>query len=320
MFPRLRECYQFLHAAKLRCSNQFGKFFCASFQSVWNIGGKAYICPRNESQKGIPSPFRENMGMKHDTDITAILERDRSMTPKRLSVILGVSLDTLYRAWKKKNPGMGWAKGADLDSAGVDRIVFYYAALGNDTAVKLAENRKPERTERPRKEDGTPTEQTERPAQVDGTETERGGTHTESTRNTHGITMLDVVFVFILLLTGWNLYYFLGHWGAAFWIAYAGVSINALLMASRADIPRTARVGLSVVVVLEFIAFWTHLAMANLLLVNAAKKDLLPFQYDAWGTLEAPFYIALVVAAVLSGIAVYAVWVRISITSETSGK
>lgn len=260
------------------------------------------------------------MGMNHDTELNVILERNRSMTPERLSVVLGVSLDTLYRAWKKENPGLTWARGADLDSAGVDRIVFYYAALGNETAVRLVENRKPEQTERPRKADGTPTERAEHPDQVGGTETESSGTPTESTRNAGGITMLDAVFVFILLLTGWNLYYFLGHWGAAFWIAYAGVSINALRMASRADIPRTARVGLSVVVVLEFIAFWTHLAMANLLLVNAAKKDLLPFQYDAWGTLEAPFYIAIVVAAVLSGIAVYAVWVRISITSETSAK
>ena len=255
------------------------------------------------------------MGMLHDTELNTILERYRSMTPERLSAGLGVSIDTLYRAWKKQNPSASWARGVDLDGEGVERIVAYYADLGNQTAVRMMENRVAE----------TSRKAAERVTEIDGTQTkpaeiaaDRQTEKTERTKRAPRFTVLDAVFLLILLLTGWNVWFFLGKWGAAFWVAYAGVMIDALRMASRPDIQRTARTGLAVVCVLEFIAFWTHLAMANLLLVNAAKSNLLPFRYEAWGTLEAPFYIACVVAAVLSGTAVYAVWVRISIANELS--
>lgn len=250
------------------------------------------------------------MGMTHET---TILERYRSMTPERLSAGLGVSIDTLYRAWKKQNPSASWARGVDLDGEGVERIVEYYADLGNPTAIRMMANRMAETSRKAAEQvtecDGTQNKQAETGADCHEQKTER-------TKRAPRFTVLDAVFVLILLLTGWNIWFFLGKWGAAFWVAYAGVMIDALRMASRPDIQRTARAGLAVVCVLEFIAFWTHLAMANLLLVNAAKANLLPFRYEAWGTLEAPFYIALVVAAVLSGTAVYAVWVRISIANE----
>lgn len=256
------------------------------------------------------------MGMLHDTELNTILERYRSMTPERLSAGLGVTMDTLYRAWKKQNPGASWARGVDLDNKGVDRIIEYYAGLGNHTAIRMMENRAAETSrkaaERVTENGGTQTKQAETGTDCQAQKTE----HAERKARAPRFTVLDAVFLLILALTGWNVWFFLGKWGAAFWVAYAGVMIDALRMASRPDIQRTARAGLAVVCVLEFIAFWTHLAMANLLLVNAAKANLLPFRYEAWGTLEAPFYIALVVAAVLSGTAIYAVWVRISIANE----
>lgn len=258
--------------------------------------------------------------MNHDTDIAAILERNRHITPERLSVVLGVSLDTLYRAWKKQNPALGWARGADLDEAGVEKMFAYYAGLGNTTALRMMENRQEEQGGTERKApDGTAESSGTEQAQAVQAEPASPAL-TERTRKAPRFTVLDAVFLLILCLTGWNVFFFLGKWGAAFWLAYAGVMVDALRMASSPDIQRTARAGLAVVCVLEFIAFWTHLAMANLLLVNAAKADLLPFRYEAWGSLEAPFYIACVVAATLSGTAVYAVWVRISVTKEMNVK
>lgn len=236
-----------------------------------------------------------------------------AMTPERLALILGLKVDTLYRAWIA-NGLNGWAKKKPLDQDSIDTIILYYANLGNETAIGLSENA------RMRKE--TPAENGGKPEPDSPASAESANKEAESApvKPSGWYYIADAIFLGVLAVSGYELWFFLGRWGLFFWAIYAAAVSLSLFMAKDQRIPRTAEAGFTAVCIFEALAFFGHFAMANLLIVNAAKANLMPFQYDAWGTLSAPFYIALVVACVPSGIVIYAVWIRLSITKELNKK
>lgn len=252
--------------------------------------------------------------MQNDKELIVLAAgTEDSMTPERLALILGLELDTLYRAWKT-NGLNGWARKKPLDQDGVDTIIMYYANLGNETALRLSESA------RMRKEMIAESDGRQAPETVKGADTDSGKNGSERKRPSRWYYIADLIFYGVLAVSGYELWFFLGRWGLFFWAIYAAAVTLSLFMAKDPDIPRTADAGFTAVCILEALAFFGHFAMANLLIVNAAKADLLPFRYDAWGTLSAPFYIACVLACVLSGIVIYAVWIRLSITKELNKK
>lgn len=131
-----------------------------------------------------------------------------------------------------------------------------------------------------------------------------------------GITALDIVYATTIVTAIYGLWFNLKEMGVAFAIPYSLISLHALRMAKNPDTLKTARAGISAVVVLEILTFFIHLSMFNLRVVQIAKANALPFEYSYWGSMSAPFYIALVLSALFSGAGVYAVAITFSITAE----
>lgn len=249
--------------------------------------------------------------MTHDINrLSTTIRQPEAMTPERLSNVLGLKLNTLYKAWKA-NGLNGWAVSEPLKQADVDTMILYYAGRGNETARKLAENarmRLEESAEKTPALNESAEAKPEAPAE--------SGKESRAARPSRWYYLADLILLFVLGVSGYELHFFLGMWGLFFWGVYAAAVMLSLIMAKDRTIPRTAEAGFTAVCILEALAFFGHFAMANLLVVNAAKADLLPFRYDAWGTLSAPFYIAAVLACILSGIVIYVVWIRLNITKE----
>ena len=295
-----------------------------------------YICITERGGIDFPSTFREIMGMEHITDIikadvrsnridpeqcSSIVRKILSdgLEPERLAVLLGVQYDTLYKAWKSQGFN-GWAKGRPLDSVDTAGIITYYSGLGNDTAGCLAEAFK---TETESRDNALETEQPETEAGQNAAEQPAEQPETKQKRPSRWYYIADVIFFAVIGLTGYEAWFFLKAWGLGFWAIYAAAITISLVMAKDPAIPKTAQWGFTAVIIFEALAYFGHLAMANYLVINAAKKRLLPFEYaDAkygdYYSLELPFYIALVLAGLLSGIVIYVVWLRLEITKELS--
>jgi len=249
------------------------------------------------------------MGMIQNIDLKGTQKERDVMTPTRLSLILGIETGTMYKAFRIVGTGT-WGVNLPLSVADVDALILYYSNLGNETAIKLAESRqKPTETEK---------ESTETKPEIStpATETEKERKETKPNR----LSLLDVVFWFTVCLAGWGFYTFLGNWGIGVWVVYALIAVHAMIMARNPNLISTARAGLAAVIVLEIVTFFVHLAMFNLAIWrlggNLRKGEILPFR--VYEHLEYPFYIALVLAALLSAASIYAVAVRMGITMELS--
>lgn len=234
------------------------------------------------------------------------------MTPERLALVLGLKENTLYKAWKS-NGLNGWAIGSPLRQVDIDTIVLYYASIGNETAKRLAEGAR-KRAESAAHDSGMVRIGAE---PVTETDAERPETSRKPSRWYY---LADGIFFAVVGVTGYELAYFLGAWGLMLWAIYAAAISISLVMAKDMAIPRTAQWGFTAVIIFEALAYFGHLAMANLLVVNAAKRGELPFDYSGWGTLQAPFWIAAILAGVLSGVVIYVVWLRLEITKELNKK
>lgn len=266
---------------------------------------------RKQTRKAFSATSSIFMGMTHDINrLSTTIRQPEAMTPERLANVLGLKRNTLYKAWKANNLN-GWAVSEPLKQADVDTMILYYAGRGNETARKLAENARMRllaAAEKAPALNEIAEAKPEAPAE--------NGKESRAARPSRWYYLADLILLFVLGVSGYELHFFLGMWGLFFWGVYAAAVILSLIMAKDRTIPRTAEAGFTAVCILEALAFFGHFAMANLLVVNAAKADLLPFRYEAWGTLSAPFYIAAVLACILSGIVIYVVWIRLNITKE----
>ncbi len=245
-------------------------------------------------------------------DILKVTQADRdAMPPERLSLILGVQYGTLYKAFKKVGAD-SWVAGSPLSERDISALVYYYADLGNDTARKLAESRR--KAEEPaRNTDAPATESEVMPAE--------SGEQKKETPQKASVWyyLADLVFFGVSGIVAYELWFFLKVWGLLFWGVYAGALFFCLAMAKDKRVPETAQYGYTAVVILECVAFFSHLSMANNLAIKAAKAGELPFLYNQWsGSMTAPFYIACALAAVLSGVPVFLLWARLNITKELS--
>jgi len=130
------------------------------------------------------------------------------------------------------------------------------------------------------------------------------------------ISMLDVVYLSTILTAVYGLWFTLREMGAAFAVPYCLISWHALRMAKNPESRKTAQIGVGAVVVLEILTFFVHLVLFNLRAVQAAKANILPFEYSFWGSTGMPFTIACIMAGLFSGAGIYAVSVTFSLTSE----
>lgn len=311
-------------------------FFCAIiFLSVWIIEKVGYICRTERDGTDFPPTFRYSMGMDHITNIvlsgskppplekeqcSAIVRKIMSdgLEPERLAVLLGVQYDTLYKAWKSQGFN-GWAKGRPLDHIDTAGIIEYYARLGNNTAGCLAESFRVEMESRSKPAE---TEQPETETRQNATEDVTEQPETKRKRPSRWYYLADCIFFAVIGITGYEMHYFMGVWGLLFWGIYAAAVTISLVMAKDSSIPKTAQWGFTAVIIFEALAYFGHLAMANLLICNAAKAGQMPFFYNGFyrETLEYPFWIATVLGGVLSGIVIYVVWLRLEITKEISAQ
>lgn len=262
-------------------------------------------------------------------DIIKHTERD-VMTPTRLSLILGIQTGTMYKAFKLVCRGT-WGINSALSEANVNALIFYYSDLGNDTAKKLAESRRKE------------TEIVSAPGgneQVSKIEPEESPAEKKETEKkpSKWYYLADTIFFFVLIMTGVEVWFFISTgmkadtpgaaiiraWGMGLWFVYAVAISISLVMAKDASIPKTAEWSFTALVILEIIGAVCHFSMAKYVVTEAAKNGLMPFTYafpsqameGEWYSVTAPLYIAGAIAAVLSGIVIYAVWIRLSITKE----
>lgn len=130
------------------------------------------------------------------------------------------------------------------------------------------------------------------------------------------ISMLDIVYLSTIATAVYGLWFTLLEMGAAFSVPYCLISWHALRMAKNPASRKTAQIGVGAVVVLEVLTFFVHLVLFNLRAVQAAKANILPFEYSFWGSTEMPFTIACIMAGLFSGAGIYAVGVTFSLTSE----
>ena len=129
-------------------------------------------------------------------------------------------------------------------------------------------------------------------------------------------SMLDAVYYTTILTAVYGLWFTLKEMGLAFAVPYCLIALHALRMAKNPESRKTAQAGVAAVVVLEILTFFVHLTLFNLRAVQAAKLGKLPLEYSYWGTMEAPWWIACVLAGMFSAAGVYAVSVTFSLTSE----
>jgi len=130
------------------------------------------------------------------------------------------------------------------------------------------------------------------------------------------ISMLDIVYLSTIATAVYGLWFTLREMGAAFAVPYCLISWHALRMAKNPESRKTAQIGVGAVVVLEILTFFVHLVLFNLRAVQAAKANILPFEYSFWGSTGMPFTIACIMAGLFSGAGIYAVSVTFSLTSE----
>jgi hypothetical protein len=130
------------------------------------------------------------------------------------------------------------------------------------------------------------------------------------------ISMLDIVYLSTIATAVYGLWFTLREMGAAFAVPYCLISWHALRMAKNPASRKTAQIGVGAVVVLEILTFFVHLVLFNLRAVQAAKANILPFEYSFWGSTGMPFTIACIMAGLFSGAGIYAVSVTYSLTSE----
>lgn len=236
-------------------------------------------------------------------------ERD-NMPPERLSAWLGIKKDTLYKAYKVVGKGK-WATGVPLLTADVEALILYYADR-NERAKSLAETLRTV-TETEKKAPENTVQEV-----VPAAETEKESTES-SRKPSCWYYLADLGFFGVTAITAYELYFFLKIWGLFFWAIYALAMVFCLVMAKDSRVRETAQYGYTAVVILECIAFFSHLSMANHLVVDAAKTQQLPFLYHEFiGTMTAPFYIACAISGVLSGIPIFLLWARLNITKELS--
>ena len=128
--------------------------------------------------------------------------------------------------------------------------------------------------------------------------------------------MLDIVYLSTIATAVYGLWFTLAEMGAAFAVPYCLISWHALRMAKNPANRKTAQAGIAAVVVLEVLTFFVHLVLFNLRTVQAAKANILPFEYSFWGSTSIPFTIACILAGLFSAAGIYAVSVTFSLTSE----
>lgn len=287
---------------------------------------------RKAHGKHFPSLSAEKMGMTHDIDLKGTQKEQDVMTPTRLSLILGIQTGTMYKAFKIVGTGT-WGVNLPLSVADIDALILYYAGLGNETAIKLAESRqKPTETE-----NKAPEKEVVSSAPATETEKEREETGRKVSRWYY---LADTIFFFVLIMTGAEIWFFLSAgtkaeatgyniikvWGIGLWFVYAVATTISLVMAKDANIPKTAEWGFTALVILEIFGAVCHFSMAKYLVTEAAKNGLMPFTYafpsqameGEWYSVTAPLWIAGAIAGILSGIVIYAVWIRLNITKELS--
>jgi hypothetical protein len=278
--------------------------FAFEYNSIVTLQRKAH-------GKHFLSLSAEIMGMEQ-TDILKATQKERAeMTPEYLSLLLRKGVGTAYKAFKKVGKDT-WALGTPLSEHDATALIMYYSRLGNEHAKQLAETRR------------TVTETEKKPAEntvqevVQTKETEKESTETKK-KASRWYYLADMGFFGVTAITAYELYFFLKIWGLFFWAIYALAMVFCLVMAKDSRVRETAQYGYTAVVILECLAFFSHLSMANHLVVTAAKTQQLPFLYNEFiGSMTAPFYIACAISGVLSGIPIFLLWARLNITKELS--
>lgn len=128
------------------------------------------------------------------------------------------------------------------------------------------------------------------------------------------LTKLDVVYWFTLGVADYGLVFILKEMGIVAAVVYTLVSLHALDMAKNRRSQVTASTGIVAVWCLEIGSFAVHLTMFNRRLW-ASIADL-PFQIEDVETEGRPYYIALVLALLLSAAGIYAVSTTLSLLRE----
>lgn len=127
------------------------------------------------------------------------------------------------------------------------------------------------------------------------------------------VTILDVVFYATTLTTCAGLVTLLQWWGLPVALVYSLILIDAMETAKRPELERSAQAGAAAVIIFEIIAACVHTYLFNNVLW--ANYRSLPFDMSqkitngewAWPNADKPFLIAIGIALVLSGSAVYAI-------------
>ena len=130
-------------------------------------------------------------------------------------------------------------------------------------------------------------------------------------RNT---TALDMVFYINMLIADYGFFFLFKEMGLAAGSVYTLVSFHALRMAKNRYSQVTAERGISAVWALELIAFCIHLAMFNIRAWQAGKAGKLPF--SVWENATYAFWVAVVLALLFSGAAIYSVSTTLALTKE----
>ena len=128
------------------------------------------------------------------------------------------------------------------------------------------------------------------------------------------VTALDVVFYVNMLIADYGLVFLFKEMGMAAGIVYTLVSFHALRMAKDRYSQVTAERGVNAVWALELMAFAIHLSMFNIRAWQAGKDNKLPF--SVWDNPQYPFWVAVTLALLFSGSAIYAVSTILALTKE----
>ena len=129
------------------------------------------------------------------------------------------------------------------------------------------------------------------------------------------LTKLDVVYLFTLGVADYGLVFILKEMGIVAAVVYTLVSLHALDMAKNRRSQVTAQNGIVAVWLLEVCSFAVHLSMFNRRLWASISE--LPFQIDDIETESRPYYIAVVLAVLLSAAGIYAVSTTLSLLRES---
>lgn len=122
----------------------------------------------------------------------------------------------------------------------------------------------------------------------------------------------EVAYYFTVVATCYGVTTTLRVMGVILAILYVSVSIEVMKMAKDRKSRETARNGIIAVWVFAFFGFWVHLTMFNTSLWLISSD--LPFRVESEE--NRIFIIAAVIAAIVSGIEIYSVSARLSLTTE----